>query len=226
MFLFFSLLWYRIYWHLIILVCYLFRHWRFCSPGYISECDFHLVSITVCNNVHSNHWIPFYCVYSIGCLVPCNIIYSWNWPTLLGHLRSRWPLAISYCTVLSILNTDWLCFILKTDWIAILSILETDRLCYDIYSRDWYTLLYCLFYTLTDFSTISILETDILYYIIYSRNRLTLLYYLFWKVTYLTVLYILETNWLCYYNCSRSRRRAAKVDKHMVLVHTHGLFIT
>jgi hypothetical protein len=26
--------------------------------------------------------------------------------------------------------------------------------------------------------------------------------------------------------CSRSRRRAAKADKRMVLVHTHGLFIT
>jgi hypothetical protein len=26
--------------------------------------------------------------------------------------------------------------------------------------------------------------------------------------------------------CSRSRRRAEKVDKRMVLVHTHGLFIT
>jgi hypothetical protein len=26
--------------------------------------------------------------------------------------------------------------------------------------------------------------------------------------------------------CSRSRRRAAKGDKRMVLVHTHGLFIT
>ncbi len=28
------------------------------------------------------------------------------------------------------------------------------------------------------------------------------------------------------YTCSRSRRRAEKVDKRMVLVHTHGLFIT
>ncbi len=28
------------------------------------------------------------------------------------------------------------------------------------------------------------------------------------------------------YTCSRSRRRAAKGDKRMVLVHTHGLFIT
>jgi hypothetical protein len=27
-------------------------------------------------------------------------------------------------------------------------------------------------------------------------------------------------------NCSRSQRRAAKADKRMVLVHTHGLFIT
>jgi hypothetical protein len=27
-------------------------------------------------------------------------------------------------------------------------------------------------------------------------------------------------------NCSRSRQRAAKADKRMVLVHTHGLFIT
>ncbi len=27
-------------------------------------------------------------------------------------------------------------------------------------------------------------------------------------------------------SCSRSRRRAAKADKRMVLVHTHGLFIT
>ncbi len=27
-------------------------------------------------------------------------------------------------------------------------------------------------------------------------------------------------------NCSRSRRRAEKVDKRMVLVYTHGLFIT
>ncbi len=27
------------------------------------------------------------------------------------------------------------------------------------------------------------------------------------------------------YKCSRSQRRAAKVDKRMVLVHTHGLFI-
>ncbi len=26
--------------------------------------------------------------------------------------------------------------------------------------------------------------------------------------------------------CSRSRRRAEKVDKRMVLVHTHGVFIT
>ncbi len=30
--------------------------------------------------------------------------------------------------------------------------------------------------------------------------------------------------WVNY--CSRSRRRAAKADKRMVLVHTHGLFIT
>jgi hypothetical protein len=29
-----------------------------------------------------------------------------------------------------------------------------------------------------------------------------------------------------HYTCSRSRRRAEKVDKRMVLVHTHGLFIT
>ncbi len=28
------------------------------------------------------------------------------------------------------------------------------------------------------------------------------------------------------YNCSRSWRRAEKVDKRMVLEHTHGLFIT
>jgi hypothetical protein len=27
-------------------------------------------------------------------------------------------------------------------------------------------------------------------------------------------------------DCSRSRQRAEKVDKRMVLVHTHGLFIT
>jgi hypothetical protein len=27
-------------------------------------------------------------------------------------------------------------------------------------------------------------------------------------------------------SCSRSRRKAAKADKRMVLVHTHGLFIT
>ncbi len=32
--------------------------------------------------------------------------------------------------------------------------------------------------------------------------------------------------WLHQIWCSRSRRRAEKVDKRMVLVHTHGLFIT
>jgi hypothetical protein len=35
-----------------------------------------------------------------------------------------------------------------------------------------------------------------------------------------------KTNFYFNNNYSRSRRRAEKVDKRMVLVHTHGLFIT